>query len=171
MLPRLTPRVAYISGDGGRTWELLFDMDGPLQSSDRIAGMKVGPDGYLYAAAISPQTQDAEERGGIFRTSIPLAVVASGPAPSPGASRLTVAVRPNPTALGARAAVTLAEAGALRLDVLDGGGRHVATLHDGPVPAGEGAHAVNTAGWAAGTYFVRAVALGRQEVARLTVAR
>lgn len=161
----------YLSGDGGRSWELTFDSDGPLSSGDQVADVEVGPDGYLYAAVISQQTQDADERGGVYRTAVPVAMpVASEPAPGAPPLPVSIAVRPNPAAGRAAAVVRLAEAGTVLVDVLDRGGRHVATVHDGPAAAGETVFSIDTSAWAAGLYFVRATGLGRLATAALTVA-
>ena len=59
----------------------------------------------------------------------------------------------------------------MRVVVVDALGREVAVVLDGAVPAGERTVSVETGGWPAGVYVVRA-SVGDQSVsARLVVAR
>lgn len=163
---------AWLSGDGGRTWRSVFDSDGPgaNDSQEQVRDAEVGPDGRLYLGVLSSRTQDAEERGGVYRTTAPLFAVA-GEAPSTEAPRLGVAVRPNPAGGRAEVVLTLAEAQAVRVSAVDALGREVALVFDGPAGAGERVVGIDTSGWPAGVYVVRAVAGGRVVSARLVVAR
>ena len=87
------------------------------------------------------------------------------------ASALGVSVWPNP--VGGRVAVglTLAEAGPVRVVVVDALGRRVAVLHDGPLGAGAQTVGADAAGWPPGVYAVRVEASGRVATARLVVVR
>ena len=166
----------WLSGDAGRSWRLVFDVDGPLTSNDQVKDMEVGPDGRLYAAVDSQQSQDALERGGIYRTVEPLFVVAGEAAPetAPGVG---VAVRPNPASGRVEVLVSLVSAGSVRVAVFDAQGREVALAFDGAMPAGERVVGVETGAWPAGVYVVRVSAAGGggsgagAASARFTVAR
>jgi hypothetical protein len=59
----------------------------------------------------------------------------------------------------------------LRLEVFDLLGRRVATLHDGPILAGRHVFRWDAASRASGLYVVRAVQVGRQEVAKVMLIR
>lgn len=78
---------------------------------------------------------------------------------------------PNPTAARAVVALTTPFAGPVTVEAFDVLGRRVAVLHDGPAPAGDLRLSVDTSGWPAGTYVVRAVAGDGVAVRRLTVVR
>ena len=67
--------------------------------------------------------------------------------------------------------LSLAEAGPVRVAVVDALGREVAVVLDGAAPAGETVAPVETGAWPAGVYLVRAVVPGRLATARLVVAR
>lgn len=88
------------------------------------------------------------------------------------AGRIGVSTHPNP----ARSAVTLAIAvpitGEMRIEVYDVMGRQVATVHDGPLAAGEHSLSLDAAPLAPGVYVIRAVApTGMTVSRRLTVVR
>lgn len=163
------PGRIYASDDAGRSWTLLFDVDGPLETNDSVRDLVFGPDGRLYAG-VSSNTWREEARGGLYRTVLPVAVVSSeaGPAAAPSVG---VRVRPNPVAGRAEAVVQMAEAGDVRLDVIDGTGRVVAIVRAGAFAAGETTVAIDTSGWAAGVYVARAIALRSHATASFTVAR
>lgn len=59
----------------------------------------------------------------------------------------------------------------LKLEVFDLLGRHMATLHDGPILAGRHVFHWDAASRASGLYVVRAVQAGRQEVAKVMLIR
>ncbi len=81
------------------------------------------------------------------------------------------AVFPNPTARAATVRFSLAAAGPARLDVFDALGRRVATLADGPFPAGPQEVALDASALPTGVYVVRLATAAGAETARLTVAR
>jgi hypothetical protein len=87
----------------------------------------------------------------------------------PAGGALGLSVGPNPA--GARGTVrfTLAEAAAVRVEVVDALGRAVRTVDVGPRPAGAGAVAVETGGLAPGVYVVRVVAGAVSASVRLVV--
>ena len=159
----------WLSGDGGRSWRLVWDVDGPDVHEDTIYDIKVGPDGRLYAAVTSVQTGGADERGGVYRTVSP--VVAAEGSPWVAASRLGVSVRPNPAGASASVVVTSAAPRDAVVTVVDATGREVVRLHDGPLASGESLFALDTSGWAAGVYVVRATVGDQTTTARLVVAR
>ncbi len=165
----------WLSGDGGRTWSAVFDVDGPDIDIDYLNDVEAGPDGYLYASVDSQQSQWETERGGVYRTTVPVFVVAGEAAPDADRS-LALSVRPNPAGSLAEVTVSLAAPAQLRLVVVDVLGREVAVLSDGPVPAGPHTARVDTSAWPAGVYVVRATATdgggaARRATARLTVVR
>ena len=167
----------WLSGDAGRSWRMVFDVDGPLTSNDQVMDVELGPDGRLYAAVDSQQSQDAFERGGIYRTVEPLFVVAGEAAPETAPGGVGVSVRPNPASGRVEVLVSLVSAGSVRVAVFDAQGREVALAFDGAMPAGERVVGVETGAWPAGVYVVRVSAAGGggsgagAASARFTVAR
>jgi O-glycosyl hydrolase len=100
---------------------------------------------------------------------VPLAVPTSGsPGADPRASSLAVPY-PNPASGSADVSFTLARAGAVRLDVVDGLGRTVAVLVNGARPAGAYASRLPS-GLPAGRYLLRLRAPGSTVTAPWTVA-
>ena len=142
--------------DGGRTWAAISDgYDGAI-----LSDIAVDSQGRLVLGTES----------GVWRTTAPVMATAGEAAPAT-AERLGVAVRPNPA--GGRVEVVLraAAAGTARVAVVDVRGREVAVVLDGAVLAGETVRALETSGWPAGVYVVRA-SVGRETAtARLVVAR
>ncbi|MDX1532442.1 MAG: FG-GAP-like repeat-containing protein, partial [Rhodothermales bacterium] len=78
---------------------------------------------------------------------------------------------PNPARGRSRFTLTLAEAQAVTIAVFDGLGRRVAVLHEGPLPAGEHALALDGAGLPAGAYVVRATGETFTAARRVTLLR
>ncbi|MEM1054505.1 MAG: alpha-amylase family glycosyl hydrolase [Bacteroidota bacterium] len=78
---------------------------------------------------------------------------------------------PNPATARLGVEVEVAEPGALRVEVLDVLGRHVLTLHDGPVGAGRQRVEADVRALPAGVYLVRSVTAEGAETVRVTVAR
>ena len=149
------PGTVVRSTDGGRTWEQAADG----YAGGGVTGMIVGRDGRLYVAAFQ----------GVYRTESPLAV--AGEAQPEALGRLGVAVRPNPAGGRVEVVLRIAAAGAARVVVVDARGREVAVVLAGAVSAGETVRALETSGWPAGVYVVRA-SVGRETAtARLVVAR
>ena len=160
----------WLSGDAGRTWQVGFDSGGPpVNVDDEARDAAVGPDGHLYIG-IESGTAPPTERGGVYRSAVPLAAVVGEALPAE-ASGVGVAVRPNPVGGRAEVVVTLASAGVVRVVVLDALGREVAVVLDGDAPAGERVLSVETGGWPAGVYVVRATTGTRTATARLVVVR
>ena len=81
------------------------------------------------------------------------------------------APRPNPARGAAEVAFSLAEAGAVRLSVVDLLGREVAVMVAGERPAGRHAEALDAARLAPGVYVVRLAAGGQALARRLVVVR
>ena len=147
--------------DAGQTWHRA---DAGFDAGDgrghRVLQLVLSRTGVLYAAT----------EYGVWRTTAP--VVASEAMPTPGAvPGVRVAVRPNPASGRTTVAVTLVAAGPVRVVVLDVRGREMAVAFDGSLPAGEREVGVETGGWPAGMYFVRATAGAESATVRLTVAR
>jgi hypothetical protein len=88
----------------------------------------------------------------------------------PETSGLVLALSPNPARDVSTLALTLAEAGTVRIAAYDALGREVAVLHDGPVSETLDLR-VDTSAWPVGVYIVRAEAGERTATARLVVAR
>ena len=78
---------------------------------------------------------------------------------------------PNPSQGSTRLPFTLAEAGPVRLDVVDALGRNVATLAAGELAAGAHTRTLDTSALVPGLYVVRLEAGAQVEVQRLTVLR
>lgn len=82
------------------------------------------------------------------------------------------AARPNPFAAATSFALTMPEAGPVRVEVFDVLGRRVAVLHDGPLAAGvEHGFTFHAAALPAGVYVVRASGDGFAQSRRVTLAR
>jgi hypothetical protein len=116
--------------------------------------------GVLYAATSN----------GIWRTTAPVRAVAAEAAPN-AAPEIGVSVSPNPTSGHVQVAVSLVAAGPAHVVVLDVLGREVAVVLDEVAPQGETTVGVDTGGWPAGVYVVRATAGAHTAVVRLVVAR
>ncbi len=161
----------FATRDGGQTWDTVARV--PVVEPDvvgkSVRSAVVGPDGRLYAAVLYNGTG----REWVYRTVEPVTAAfavadEAGPAEVSG---LGVTLRPNPA--GGRVEVVLraAEAGNARVVVVDALGREVAAVLDGTVAAGERVVALDTGGWPAGVYVVRAAVGGQTAAARLVVAR
>jgi hypothetical protein len=152
------------SGDGGETWEGLGNVY--PEATTYVKDAVVGPDGRLYVA--QNQAGSGAPSNGVWRTVAPVTVASEGAPAEVEASRLSV--YPNPARGAATVALTLAEAGDVRAAVFDLLGREVTVLHDGRLAAGTHPFAIETAGWPAGAYVVRATG-GVEAARRLTVVR
>jgi hypothetical protein len=166
----------YQTTDAGETWHVIGrapDMSTPpppgtpYERITNVGAAEIGPDGRLYVGV----TVLGPERGWMYRTVAPFAVAGeAGPAPAE-ALGVGVSVRPNPAQGRVAVGLTLAEAGPVRVVVVDALGRRVAVLHDGPLGAGERTVAADATAWPAGVYVVRVEASGRTASARLVVVR
>ena len=161
----------WASEDAGETWATVGVVPGALSdpsgspSSGRAFWALRGPDGRLYVGGIR---LGGASPGWTYRTVTP--VVAGEPEPE-WSDLLGVSVRPNPAGGHVEVVLNAAEAGVARVVVVDALGREVAVVIDGAVTQGERTLSVETGGWPAGVYVVRA-AVGDQSVsARLVVAR
>ena len=91
---------------------------------------------------------------------------------APGGALLSLSPpSPNPSRGAARLTLTVAEAGAVRVSVVDVLGREVAVVLDEAAAPGEQVLGVDAAAWPAGVYVVRATAGAQTATARLVVAR
>ena len=159
----LTVRVA--SAPGWLAFVLDADApepDGATEPVGRLAfevvpGAPVGETGRVEVAVV-------DERGG-ERARHVVRVRVSAP------ELALSAPWPNPSRGGAAVAFTLADAGAVRLSVLDALGREVAVLADGDLPAGGHERRLRAGALAAGLYAVRLVTGTDDRVRRLTVVR
>ncbi|HYF46171.1 MAG TPA: YCF48-related protein [Acidimicrobiales bacterium] len=109
------------------------------------------------------------EGGTIVKFAAP--TTATEPGAAPGGFVLSEA-QPNPFASATRLTLAVAEAQAVRVEVFDGLGRRVATLHDGVLDAGPHPLVFDATALPAGIYAVRATgAAGGLATRRLVVAR
>ena len=162
--------IIYATEDGGATWQVIgrLPFDSELEPAAQVAMlMRLGPDGHLWVSRLggSRISTGALAPGWIYRSAEPAlaAFAVAGEAPAPDApSSLGVSVRPNP--VRSRVAVSLTQPA--RLAVFDALGREVAV-----VPEASGEVSLDTSGWPAGTYVVRATAGAETVSARLVVAR
>ena len=149
------------SADGGATWARA---DAGYRNAEGWGyganQLKLSRTGVLYAAT---------DRG-VWRTTAPVVAVA-GEAPPAALPEVSVSVRPNPAGGRVEVALNAAEANVVRVVVLDALGREVAVVHDGAVAQGERVVSVETGGWPAGVYVVRASVGAQMATARLVVAR
>ena len=153
-----------VSEDGGATWREVGHVD-PAHRH-RLNDIERGPDGYLYAAI----TAAPNDVGGVYRTVDRIFAVAAEPA-SPSPASLGLAARPNPSS-GGTVSVTLTQPSpaAVRVEVLDALGRHVAVLHNG-VAGTEASFPTDTTALAPGVYLVRASTDSGTATLAFTVAR
>ncbi len=158
--------------DAGESWTVVGIVPGALldpagsPTSGRVMWAMRGPDGRLYAGG---DRLGGSNPGWTFRTVLPVVAGEAGPSEAP--ARLGLSVRPNPAGGRVEVALTLVEASAARVVVVDALGREVAAVLDGAVAAGERVAALDTSGWPAGVYVVRAAVGGQTATARLVVAR
>ena len=97
----------------------------------------------------------------------------SGEVVAPDPSDLSLRVQPNPSSGALSVAISLAApVTSLTVAVFDALGREVARLHDGPLGLDSAWFAaLDTSGWASGTYLVRASTENASVTARITVSR
>ncbi len=149
----------YVSPDGGANWE---NENSGLKSWLAVRAVAAGGED-LYAGL---------NGGGVYRTENPVAAPESpDPAVAPG---LSLRVEPNPSTPSTRVAFTLDRAEPVTVAVFDAGGRRVAILAEGVLPAGrheriwDGTDA-RGARAAAGVYMIRLSAPGRAAASRLVL--
>jgi hypothetical protein len=163
--------LVYATADGGQTWAAAGRMPLDLTDGAHYAWYVVhGPDGHLWASTVRAGAQ--YENAFVFRSAEPAEAafpVADEPA-SEALGGLGVSVSPNPAGGRVEVAVTLMEAGPVRVVVLDALGREVAVVLNGEA-AGTRSVGLDVSGWPAGVYVVRATAGDRVETTRLTVVR
>ena len=160
--------LVYLTRDGGQLWMAVGRM--PItQDNNWARSVKLGPDGHLWVGTVNA----GPVRAWMYRTAEPAeaAFAVAGEAGPQGASGMGLSVRPNPASGRVEIAVTLAEAGDVRVAVLDVLGREVAVVLDRAAAAGEAVVPVEIGGWPAGVYVVRAVAGTQTATARLVVVR
>lgn len=120
---------------------------------------------------------DATDTTGILGAGhAPLAGLVADPlsvdaGPAPEADGLRLSVSPNPAHSRARVSVSLDAADTAVVELVDLQGRTVRVLADQPLPAGESAIDVDTAGLAAGLYLVRLRTPRAARTVSLTVVR
>ena len=160
--------------DAGETWTIvgvvpgsLIDQGPEASFNARVFWAFKGPDGRLYVGG-SRLGGPGPGSGAAFRTVAPYV---AGEAEPDEAAGVGVAVRPNPARGHAQVAITLAEAGAVRVVVLDVLGREVTVVLDGAAAQGETTVGVETGAWPAGVYVVRATVGAQTATARLVVER
>ena len=173
--------------DRGAGWVLFLNRDGTVRAHDKLSGGGFGPaadgDEWNPTAALGDLDGDGAadllfgsrlaDLGGTNRGAARVLftgyAVPTEPGPRAGALGPPF---PNPVGAGAvTVPFTLAVAGPVRLGVVDGLGREVAVLHDGPLAAGEHRVPLAVGGWAPGVYVVRLVAGRATETRTVVVAR
>jgi hypothetical protein len=92
----------------------------------------------------------------------------TGVGDDPQARLALSAPRPNPATARAAVTLTLDRGGPVEVAAYDVRGRRVATLHQGPLPAGTHALSLQGPSLPSGTYFIRATTGGRTAVRRIT---
>ncbi len=161
----------WASSDAGESWAVVGIAPGAIldpagsPTNGRVIWAFRGPDGRLY---VGGDRLGGSNPGWSFRTVLPVVAGEAGPETE---GRVGVSVRPNPASGRVAVRLSLAEAGAARVSVVDALGREVAVVLDGPLPAGETVASVETGAWPAGVYAVRASSGAGQVSARLIVAR
>ena len=164
----------WATADGGESWRIVGVVPGalvdsapsPLPYRGRVQWALRGPDGRLYVGGI---VLGGSNPGWMFRTASPFVVAGAGsPEVAPGVS---LSVRPIPTGGTVWVVVEAPAPGDAVVVVLDALGRAVARVHAGPVAAGATPFALDTSGFAAGVYVVRATVGGTTTTARLVVTR
>ena len=168
----------YETSDAGETWRVVgrapamsvTPPDEPPGRFTRVGAAEIGPDGRLYIG-VTVIGQGSGPGEWLYRTTEPFTVAGEETVPSEAPARVGVSVRPNPAGGRVEIVLNIAEAGAARVVVVDARGREVAVVLDGPVSAGEHTLSVETSGWPAGVYVVRASVGAQTATARLVVAR
>ena len=167
----------WSTDDAGETWQIVGVVPGAMMDpagspmSGRVLWAVRGPDGRLY---VGGSRLGGANPGWAFRTVAPVVAGEGGPDEAP---EVGLSVSPNPTGERADIVVTLAEAQAVRVGVLDALGREIAVVLDGALAAGEQTLGVDTRSWPAGIYVVRVTASagggasGQVASVRLTVVR
>ncbi len=102
---------------------------------------------------------------GVWQYDGPVAGVDRGDRPTRGG----IALHPNPATTGVTAAFTLAERGAVRIELVDLLGRHLRTVADATMEAGEHALPIDLADILPGTYFLELTTAGAARMDRIVV--
>ncbi len=146
------PETVYIGEDSVATTVKFFD-----DNSREVVGTYAADVGFLgFTMRTGQMTLVYASVGGItLGTPIP---VASAPAPAP-ISSLHLMVQPNPTKGAVSLRVEMPPDGSLTLETFDVLGRRM-WRSQARHPAGAAVVDVDTEGWSAGTYVVRATAAG-----------
>jgi hypothetical protein len=166
-----------VSDDGGGSWELLAERTGaqgwseaslPLEAWIGVADLRLR---FVFEA-------DDDSDGwqiGYFADQIRLLNESTAVADNGGVQRPTAWILgepwPNPFNPSSRVVLQLPAPTDLRLSVFNLLGQHVATIHEGPLPAGEHTLQVNGSGWGSGLYLLRAAGEGRLETRKLLLVK
>ncbi len=126
----------------------------------------------IYEVARDGTVVSTKVSGGQYRYISPaLAPVTATDAPGAGGALRIDAPAPNPATGRAMLRVGVPAAQPLRVTLVDALGRTVATLHDGPAPAGLLTLTADARGLAPGVYVVRVTGAGAAAQTRLVVGR
>ena len=152
-----------LSIEDGATVDLVF---GAFTDADGFYGDNPSYDPYiLFDNTANPPTVMSVRNGGEND-------VVVGIEDGPGIDGLAIgAAYPNPTRGAASLDLTLDRALDLRVTLYDVVGRQVATLADGPAPAGDTTLGLDVSGLAPGVYLLRVEADGQAVTRRMTVLR
>ncbi|MEZ5064397.1 MAG: YCF48-related protein [bacterium] len=149
------------STDGGQSW---CSID-PQTTANLYAVDMSNNNAWTIAGAGGLLKRTENQGGGCFD---PIAA----PAPGPSGSFRLAGPWPQPVVGVGTFALQIERGQKVRVDLVDVAGRHVASVMDGQVPAGESRRlAVDTSSLAAGVYFLRAQGEDFSETRRVVVAR
>ena len=163
--------------DGGPPLDVEWRVDDLVASAERTFTFEPPEVGTytvtLVASDPTPLVHPDRDRAVLSstRTWTVEATVAVDAAGRPGATWGLVSVSPNPTRAGARVRYVLDRAGEARVEVLDGLGRRLAVLADGPHAAGAHEVSFGAGGLAPGVYLVRLASGRGADTRRLSVVR
>ncbi len=164
------PGLTWTSGAVPLT-EAGWENDGTGQPATQAEFQAVLAD--LERVDILAEYTNAQETNGIDNVAYQGGIVAGegGPAGAIPATFTLSPAHPNPFAQSTTLSLDFTEAGRVTVDVLDVLGRRVAVLYGGPVAAGARTLRFAADHLPGGTYVVRAVALGSQQLRVVTLAR
>lgn len=177
--------VAGVKAEGDDTgWLVLHELDGNRVRIGAIRIAPIPPDGAsTVPLTLSLRLRDGQEAGGSVsleggefsspagaRLDVPITPIATALG-GPAATAMLSPALPNPTGGETRFVVNLPRAASADLAIVDLAGRRVATLHRGPLAAGQRTFVWDGRGAANGVYFARLVVDGQTVARRVTLLR
>lgn len=153
---RIYPYHGGVARFDGVTWETWTTANSGLPHN-QVSSVHVASDGRIWIGTASEGVAVATEQG----------IVAVDETGASAAPDFGFSIRPNPFASLATLAFRLGERSHVRLDLFDIGGRHVRSLLDGVLEAGEQSLAMESSSLPAGLYHARLTVAGRSTTRRL----